>query len=129
MRKGRVTVSVLQKGLLADVVLAGIAHQRSRQQPRLAQDLKAVADAHHQAAIFRELRDRLHHRRKLRDGARPQIVAIGESARYEDGVAALKVLRGMPQIGHRLMRNRIDHVVGVMVAIGPGKDQNAEFHT
>ena len=30
--------------------LAGVAHQRAGQQAGLAQDLEAVADAHHQAA-------------------------------------------------------------------------------
>ena len=39
-----------QVQLAADVALARVAHQRAGQQARLAQDLEAVADAHHQAA-------------------------------------------------------------------------------
>src|SRR5258708_5741588 len=35
----------------------------------------------------------------------------------------------MPEIRHRLPRNRIDHMVGVMVAVGPRKDQNAKLHS
>ncbi len=52
VRKGRIDCLRAQIGLLADVVLAGIAHQRSGQQARLAENLKAVADAQDQAATL-----------------------------------------------------------------------------
>jgi hypothetical protein len=44
------------------------------------QNLEAVADAQHQAAIRRELANRAHDRRELGDGAAAQIIAIGEAA-------------------------------------------------
>ena len=52
--KGEFAVSVRRWSLLADVVLAGVAHQRAGQQARLAEDLEAVADAHDQAAACGE---------------------------------------------------------------------------
>ena len=53
------------------------------QQARFAQNLEAVADAQHQAAGAREALDGAHHRRKSRDGAGAQIIAVGKSARAE----------------------------------------------
>ena len=43
------------------------------------------------------LADRLHDRRKAGDRAGAQVVAVGEAAGHEDGVAALQILRGMPE--------------------------------
>ena len=114
--------------LLADVVQAGVAHQRAGQQAGLAQDLEAIADAEHQAAGAGKLLHRLHDRGEARDGAGAQVIAIGEAAGDQDGVAALEVFRGMPEIGHWLPSDCVDDVVGVVVAVGAGEDQNAEFH-
>ena len=34
----------------------------------------------------------------------------------------------MPEVGHRLLRDCGDDVVGVLVTIGTGKYKNPEFH-
>jgi hypothetical protein len=34
----------------------------------------------------------------------------------------------MPQIGHGSTYQRVDDVVGVVIAVRSGKDQNAELH-
>ena len=34
----------------------------------------------------------------------------------------------MPEEGDWLMGDLGNHVVGVVIAVGPGKNQNAEFH-
>src|SRR6185312_1273613 len=46
-----------------------IAEQSAREQASFDQDLEPVADTEHQAAIRGELLNRLHDRRKARDGA------------------------------------------------------------
>ncbi len=58
-----------------------------------------------------------------------RVVAIGEAAGDEDRVAALEVFGGVPEVGDRLVGNRGDNVVSIVVAVGAGEDQNAEFHT
>ena len=78
--KGESVVSVAQMDLLADVLEAGVAHQRAGQQAGLAEDLEAVADAHHEAAGVGKPAYRLHDWREARDGAGAQVVAVGEAA-------------------------------------------------
>ena len=67
----------------------GVAEQRARQQARLAEDLEAVADPQHQAALVGEGDDRLHRRREAGDRPGPQVVAVGEAAGDDDRVGAL----------------------------------------
>ena len=68
-----------------------IAHERAGKQARFAEDLEAVANAEHQAAGTGKVRDGAHHRRKTRDGAGAQIVAVGKAAGQNDGVEAGKI--------------------------------------
>ena len=75
-----------------------------------------------------EPRNGLHYRRKARNRAGAQVVAIGKAARNQDRVAAFQVVRLMPQVGDGLPHDAAEHVVRVVVAVGAGKDQNAEFH-
>ena len=117
-----------QMHLFADVFQPRIAHQRPWQQASLSQDLKPVADAQHQSASGGKLLHRLHHRRKPSNRPGAQIVAIRKAARNQHRIHALQILRVVPEKRNRLLRNLRDHVVGVVVAIGPRKDQNAEFH-
>jgi hypothetical protein len=66
--------------LLADVLEAGVAHERAGQQAGLGEDLEAVADAEDQAAAGGKPLDRLHDRRKAGDGAGAQVIAVGKAA-------------------------------------------------
>src|SRR3989442_13040638 len=50
---------------LANVLQSYIANERSGHQPRLAQNLEAIADAQHQPSTGRKLANRLHNRRKF----------------------------------------------------------------
>jgi len=114
--------------LLADIALAGVAHQRAGEQASLAEDLEAVADAEDEAAGVGEALDRLHDGCELGDGSGAEVVAIGESAGNEDGVAALEVFGGVPEIGDGLVHQSVDDVVGVVVAVRAGEDEDAELH-
>ena len=83
--------------LPAEEAQARVRQQRAGQQPRLAQDLEAVADAEHRAARAGEALDLLHHRREARDRADPQVVAVGEAAGDDDRVGAAQVVVGVPE--------------------------------
>src|SRR6185312_2764557 len=95
---------------------------------RLTQDLKSVTDANDQPTAGGKLLHRLHDGGKPRDRSRTQIVAIGKTARHDDRVAILQVSRLMPQHRSRLSRRVVYRVIAVMVAIGSGKHDHAEFH-
>ena len=56
--------------------------------PASHEELKAVADAEHQAAARGMGAHRLHDRRARRDRAAAQIIAIGEAARQHDEIGA-----------------------------------------
>ena len=103
-----------------------VREQRAGQQTRLAEHLEAVADAEHQPAFARELRDLLHDRRKTCDRAAAEVIAIGEPTGDNDGVDALKVSVAVPE-DHRLAdaarrKQRID------VVTGPREANDAELH-
>jgi len=114
--------------LLADVLEAGVAHERAGEQAGFREDLEAVADAEDQAATVGEALDRLHDGREAGDGAGAQVIAVGKAAGDEDSVDAAKVFRVVPEEGDGLMGDFGDHIVGIVIAVGTGKDQDPEFH-
>ena len=81
----------LDVDLPTDEAQADVRQQRARQQPSLAQHLKAVADPEHEPAAVREARHGLHDRREARDRADAQVVAVGEAARHDDRLDAVQV--------------------------------------
>src|SRR5258708_423997 len=113
---------------LANVFQSGVAHQRSGQKPRLAQDLKAVADSQHQSSAVRKAPHRFHHGRELGNRASPQIVAVRKTSGDDDGVAVLQIMRLVPQESHRLPDNLLNGPESIVIAVGTGKDDDAEFH-
>ena len=112
--------------LAADEAQSLVGQQRAGQQARLAEDLKAVADAEHEPALAGELGDGLHHRREARDRAHAQVVAIAEAAGHDHGIGAAQVALGVPEqlcIPHPLRRQlRVDLVAGA------GEADDAELH-
>jgi len=62
----------------------------------LRKDLEAVADAEYHSTTVCEFFDGLHHRRKTRDGAGAQIIAVGKSARQDNGVAIRQIFGLVP---------------------------------
>ena len=96
--------------LLADVLEAGVAHERAGKQAGLGEDLKAVADAEDKPAGVGELFDRLHDGSKAGDGAGAEIVAIGEAAGDEHRIDSLQIGGVVPEKGDgltaRLRRSR-----------------------
>ena len=98
------------------------------QQPGLEQDLKAVADAEHRSAGIGEGLDRGHHRREARDGAGAQVVAVREAAGQDDHVSAAERRVLVPDELGLLAEHVLRGVVGVVVAVRSGKDDDGEFH-
>ena len=86
-----------QLGLAADEAQLGVAQQRPGQQPRLAEDLEAVADPQHRPARGGELRHRLHRRREAGDRAGPQVVAVGEAAGEHYCIDVVQGRVGVPE--------------------------------
>src|SRR5207247_2215277 len=65
-----------------------VGDQRPGQQPRLAQDLEAVADAQHEATLAGVPRHGVHDGRELGQRAAAEVVAVREAARQDDAVRA-----------------------------------------
>src|SRR5258708_2775048 len=112
----------------ADEAQAAIAHHRAGEQACFAQNLEAVADTQDHAAALREFFDGLHHRGKPRDGAGAQIVAEGETAGQDDSIAIREIFGLMPDEFDGLLEDVADGVKRVVVAIGPGENDDSKFH-
>jgi hypothetical protein len=126
--EGRVGVFDANMHVAADEAEAGVAHHRAGEEAGFEEDLETVADAEDQAAVFREFGDGVHHGRKAGDGAGAEIVAIGEAAGEDDGVAIVEVFGLVPDEFDGLLKDVADGVEGVVIAVGPGKDYDSEFH-
>src|ERR1700674_4975188 len=96
--------------------------------PPLAQDLDPVADSPHQPASVGKLADLLHHRRKPRDRARAQVVAVGKSTRKDDAVAALQVRVLVPQVLELGSEHLVDHPSAVAVRPRAGENDDSKPH-
>src|SRR5208282_5076360 len=101
---------------------------RAGQQPSLQQDLKAVADAKHRAASFGKFRYGLHYRRKTRDGAGAQIVAVRKAAGKDQRVKARQIFALVPDEFDRLVQHIRYGIKRIVIAIGSGKDYDSKFH-
>ena len=98
------------------------------QQARLAEDLKAVANAEHRLARGGEFLHRPHDRAEPRDGAGAQIIAIAEAARNDDCVKSRQRIFLVPDEAALMPKDIDDRVERVLVAIGGGKLENGEIH-
>src|SRR3984885_10329785 len=114
--------------MAAQITQPLVAHHRARQQSRLQQNLKSVANPQHQPAAARKPLHRLHHRRKSRDRTRPQIISVCESARQNHHLATGQILRLVPDKFHRLPYNRAHRMESVRVAVRSRKLHHAKFH-
>src|SRR5438128_12693301 len=93
---------------LTNIFKSYVANERSGQQPRFAKNLEAIADAQHQPSIGGKLANRLHHRRKLGNSSRAQIVAISKATWNDDGITVLKIELFMQKKDNRLLGYGLD---------------------
>src|SRR6266567_4002445 len=129
MRRERHVVSLdHQVRPLAPELERGVANQSAWQEPCLAKDLEAVADAPHQSAAIGELADLLHHRRESRDGARAQVIAVREPARQDHAVAPFQIRVLVPQVLELGAHDLVDDPTTVPVRPRPRKNHDPELH-
>jgi len=104
-----------------------IAQHRAGQQARLEQHLEAVADAEHRSAGLCELDHRGHDRRKARDRAGPEVVAVREPAREDHDVGPLEARLLVPDALGLLAEHGRRGVIAVVIAVRSRKDDDGEL--
>src|SRR5438105_6767175 len=111
----------------AQELQARVLLQGTGEQAGLSEDLETVADAQHRPACLCELADGTHQRAEPGDGARAQIVAVGEAAREDDGVDVAQGVVAVPQqLG--LTAGGTDGFDHVVLAVRARKDDDADVH-
>ena len=88
--------------MLADKMQIPVSDQRPGQKTGFAKYLKAIADAQHQPAALRKLPDRIHYRRKTRQGSGAQIIAVRKTAGDNHCVVTAEVSIPVPDKIDRL---------------------------
>src|SRR5262249_30397603 len=127
-REGRISGFNAQPNRAAYELQAAVAHQRARKQAGFRQNLKAVANTEHQAALRGELLDGLHHRRELCKRSAAQVIAVSEAARKDHGIDITELRLIVPEELRLLSENSRDRVPGVVVAVASREDDDSEFH-
>ena len=126
--EGGVVALDAQMLALADEFQIGVACKNARQQPGLAGDLEAVADAEHEAAARCMGPRRVHDVGATGNRAAAQIVAIGKAARQHDEVGpGRQLVVAMPDMrdaGAGLLQSLGD----VAIAVGARKGDDGGFH-
>src|SRR4029077_16774753 len=128
-REGDVRSLDHEVGPFAAVLERYIANQCPGQEPGLAKNLEAVADAPHEPAAIRELTDLLHDRGKPCDRSGAEVVTVCKTARQDDTVAALEVGVLVPQVLELRADDLVDDPTAVAVRPCSRKNDNAKFHS
>src|SRR5665648_403396 len=111
--------------LAADERAVVVLDHRAGQQVRLAEDLKAVADAEHREPAVRGVDQGVHHGGEPADRARAQVVPVGEPAGQHDGVHPVQVVVGVPE-GDRGGARQPHGPCGVPVVEAAGEGHDAD---
>src|SRR5258705_2604361 len=96
---------------------------------RLAQDLKSVAGADYESAVGGEFRDALHDRRKARNRAGAQVVAVTEAARQQHTFNAVEGGVLVPQDARSLAHHSGERMHRVAVVERAGEPYHATLHS
>jgi len=128
LRERRVRLLHTQRRRLADEAERLVAHERAGQQSALAEDLKSIADADYEPPFFGKADHVLHDGREARDGSRTQIVAVGEPAWNDDNVDVAQCPFFVPDKARVLVEDVLRGVIGVVVAVRPGEDDDSKRH-
>ena len=128
VRKRCVRLLDANVNVAADISQAAVAHHCAGEKARFAENLEAIANSQDHAAALGESLDGLHHWRKTRDGAGAQVIAEGKTAGQDDGIAVRQIFRLVPDEFDGLPQGVPDGVKSVVIAIGPGKNNDSKFH-
>ncbi|GLV48693.1 hypothetical protein TJA_17960 [Thermus sp. LT1-2-5] len=96
--------------------------------PRLREDLEAVADPDDEAPFPGEAAHRLHHWALGGEGPGPQVVPVAEPPREEDPVKAFEVPLRVPDELRPYARLR-EGKTGVFIAVGAGEANDGPPHS
>jgi hypothetical protein len=113
---------------LADIFQAGIAQKRSGQEAGFAENLETVADSEDEPAAIGKAAHGFHDRREFCDCAGAQVIAESKPSGNDDGIGILQVMRFVPEESNRLFGYLLNGPERVVIAVGAGKDDDAEFH-
>src|SRR5882762_10316585 len=94
--EGGVGVFDADVDVAADEAEAGVAHHGAGEEASFEEDLETVADAEDKTTGFGEFGDGVHDGREAGDGAGAEIVAVGEAAGEDDGVAIVEIFGLVP---------------------------------
>ncbi len=128
-RERRIGALDLQVHVAADELDARIALQDAGQQFRFAQDLEAVAYAHHKAALARMIAHGGHDRRVRGDRAAAQVVTVGEPAGEDDKIGACgQFALAVPYHRGLAARHEPKRMRHVALAVRSGEDDDRGPH-
>jgi hypothetical protein len=116
----------------ANEIFAYIAQELTGKQVGLAKDLKAVANAYHQAPFVCKTEDLLHDGRKPCDGTTPKVVAIRKPSREYQAIAGavtVQMVLFMPDLLHGSTKNSSEDMDHIVIAIGTREYHYAKSHT
>ena len=114
--------------MLATKLETSVPERCARKKSRLEQDLKPVADAKDRTAPPGKCRDLAHHWRKTGDGAGSQVVAMRKPPWQDHNVGAVEIAFLVPHKFGVFADDMFHGVVGIVIAVGSGKDDDSEFH-
>ena len=117
--------STTQRDVAADERQRRVRAEHAREQARLAEDLEAVADAEHEAALGAKRVDGAHHRREPRDRAAAQVVAVREPAGQDDARRRRAAPARACQTGTASAPSAASAQRGVAVVVRAGEDDDA----
>jgi len=107
---------------------ACVANHGAGKESGFEKDLESIANSEDDAAAAREFFDAAHNGRKTGDGSGSKIVTESESTGNDDDVRASEIFGLMPDKFGLLAEHVMSDVERVIITIGAGKNDNAEFH-
>lgn len=112
----------------AAITQARVAKHGAGKESGFEEDLKSIADADDDSAAARKFFDAAHDGRKARDGSGAKVITESESTGDDDDVRAGEIFGLMPDKFGLLAEHVMSDVESVIITIGAGKNDNAEFH-
>ena len=128
-RERRIALLHADAHVLAMELEVAVPQHRAWEESRLQEDLEPVADPEDGAPMPREVRNSRHDRREAGDGAGPQIVTVREPAWQDHDVRAFEARLLVPDELRLLPEHVPGRVIGVVIAVGSGEDDNGKFHS
>ena len=113
--------------MLADEPQVAVANESAGEQPAFAENLEAVANAEHEHAFRSLLDDAFHNRRKTRNRAAAQIIAVAKAAGQHDEIVARGAGIFVPdKLGLKALFP--EHELAVLIAVGAWEADDGSFH-